>query len=71
MRTDIAPNINTHTQLQEQIGQKQNIITARLPLKIQDDVISLTILSTQDAEPAASERALHLLATNQTTASIT
>merc|ERR1712020_131272 len=63
LSTDSESHTNTEQQLQQQIDQKQNILTARFPLKIQDDVISLGFLSTADAEQAAIERAAHLQAT--------
>ena len=54
-----------------EIQSKQNILTARFPLKIQDDIISLGFLSTQDAEAAAIARAGHLQATDLNTANVT
>ena len=56
--------------LQDQIDGKQNLLTARFPIRLQNDVLSFGFLIESDAINAAQERIAHLMATNQNTADI-
>ena len=71
LQSDVVDLGDKQTVLSNDIQTKQNILTARFPLTIHDDVISLGFLSTADAEAAAIAQAGHLQATELHTTKLT
>ena len=71
LQTDVDSLETKQGVLDNEIQTKQNILTARFPLRIHEDVISLGFLSTADAEDAAIARAGHLQATESNTTNVT
>ena len=56
--------------LQDQIDGKQNTLTARFPIRLQNDVLPFGFLVESDAINAAQERIAHLTATDQNSTDI-
>ena len=67
---DIEALQNKDQTLQDLIFTKQNELTARFPIRLQDDVLSFGFLVESDAIQAAQERIAHLTATQANTSGV-